>query len=145
MLISDGIDVASMPLLVVAAVLVDRNQRVLVQRRPPRTSMAGLWEFPGGKIEVGETPEAALARELKEELSISSGTLTPLSFASEALDDRHLVLLIYTCLDWAGEPAPLHASAIKWVPVEALRVLPMPKADRPLIDSIERFVEQLRQ
>jgi 8-oxo-dGTP diphosphatase len=137
--------VVKAPLLVVAAVLVDADQRILVQQRPPNTSMAGLWEFPGGKIETGETPEAALARELKEELGISVEALTPLSFASEALDERHLILLVYTCLDWAGEPTPLHASAIKWVAVEALRTLAMPKADRPLIGSIERFVEQLRQ
>jgi 8-oxo-dGTP diphosphatase len=132
-------------LLVVAAVLVDADHRVLVQQRPPQTSMAGLWEFPGGKIEAGETPEAALTRELSEELGIVIGPMMPLSFASEPLDDRHLILLVYTCRHWTGEPKPLHASAIKWVAVEALRSLPMPKADRPLIGSIETFVEQLRQ
>jgi 8-oxo-dGTP diphosphatase len=145
MLISLPDDSGTIPLLVVAAVLVDADRRILVQQRPPQTSMAGLWEFPGGKIETGETPEVALARELQEELGISVGALAPLSFASEALDDRHLILLVFTCVDWVGEPIPLHASAINWVAVEVLRGLPMPKADRPLIGSIERFVEQLRQ
>ena len=134
-----------MPLLVVAAVLIDGEGCVLVQQRPAGSSMAGLWEFPGGKIEYGETPEAALARELYEELGITPATLVPLAFASEPLADRHLVLLVYTAASWTGEPAALHASAIAWVKPRALHDLPMPKADRPLIASIEAFVQNRRQ
>jgi 8-oxo-dGTP diphosphatase len=124
-------------LLVVAAALIDPSGRVLVQQRPPDTSMAGLWEFPGGKIEAGETPEAALVRELREELGITVSALSPLAFASEALGERHLVMLLYECRAWIGVPEAIHASALQWVEPSALHDLPMPPADLPLIASIE--------
>ena len=94
------------PLLVVAVALVDAEGRVLLQQRPPGKPMAGLWEFPGGKVEAGETPEAALVRELEEELGIATqeSCLAPASFASEALGDRHLLLLLYVCRKWQGVP-----------------------------------------
>ncbi|WP_430389385.1 (deoxy)nucleoside triphosphate pyrophosphohydrolase [Blastomonas fulva] len=125
---------------VVAALLVDGGGRLLVQQRPPGKMMAGLWEFPGGKIEPGETPEAALARELGEELGIQVAVadLVPLTFASDALGTRHLILLLYRCDSWIGEPEPLHASAIRWVTVDDLRALDMPPADLPLLGAIEQ-------
>lgn len=125
---------------VVAALLVDGAGRLLVQQRPPGKMMAGLWEFPGGKIEPGETPEAALARELGEELGIqvAEADLAPLTFASDALGTRHLILLLYRCDRWTGEPEPLHASVIRWVSVADLRALDMPPADLPLLGAIEQ-------
>lgn len=123
---------------VVAALLCDADGRLLVQQRPPGTAMAGLWEFPGGKIEPGETPEAALARELEEELGINvtPTDLVPFTFASDALGKRHLILLLYRCRRWQGKPQPLHASAIRWATVEELHQLPMPPADTPLLAAI---------
>lgn len=130
------------PLFVVAAALIDGGGRVLVQQRPPGKPMAGLWEFPGGKVEPGEVPEAALVRELAEELGIAVaiGDLTPGAFASEALSDRHLVLLLYTVRNWDGEPEARHASALKWERVAELRDLVMPPADVPLIGLLERLL-----
>lgn len=129
---------------VVAALLADGDGRFLVQQRPPGTAMAGLWEFPGGKIEPGETPEAALARELAEELGIdvAASDLEPFTFASDALGKRHLILLLYRCLRWQGEPQALHASAIRWATVEELHQLPMPPADLPLLATIARSAPQ---
>ncbi|MFN3819721.1 (deoxy)nucleoside triphosphate pyrophosphohydrolase [Blastomonas sp.] len=123
---------------VVAALLDDGQGRVLVQQRPPGKAMAGLWEFPGGKIEPGETPEAALARELMEELGIvvAPDDLAPLTFASDALGQRHLILLLYRCERWEGQPQPLHATAIRWATVVELSSLPMPPADLPLLAAI---------
>ena len=123
-------------LLVVAAALVDAEGRVLLQQRPPGKPMAGLWEFPGGKIEPGETPEAALARELHEELGISveAETLTPLTFASAPLGERRLLLLLYVSDSWEGEPVAHHATALRWVRPEEMRTLPMPPADVPLVE-----------
>ena len=129
-------------LLVVAAALIDRDGRVLVQQRPPGKPMAGLWEFPGGKVEPGELPEAALVRELIEELGIAldSADLTPLTFASEPLGERRLMLLLYTLRDWRGEPAPRHATALRWVKPGELRGLAMPPADLPFIAILEALV-----
>ncbi|MDM7956356.1 (deoxy)nucleoside triphosphate pyrophosphohydrolase [Blastomonas sp.] len=123
---------------VVAALLADPEGRILVQQRPPGTAMAGLWEFPGGKIEQGETPELALARELAEELGIHvlPADLQPFTFASEALGLRHLLLLLYHCNAWQGEPTALHATAIRWATIEELYLLAMPPADLPLLDAI---------
>lgn len=128
--------------MVVAAALVDRDGRILVQQRPDTGSMAGLWEFPGGKIEAGETPEAALIRELHEELAIDvdHSCLAPACFASEPLDDRHLLLLLYVCRKWGGVPIAQHASALRWVRPVELYALAMPPADRPLIGLLEALV-----
>lgn len=122
--------------MVVAAALIDPRGRVLVQQRPAGRSLAGLWEFPGGKIEAGETPEAALTRELHEEIAVTATEFTPLSFASEAIAERHLVMLLYLCRRWAGVAAPLHASALQWVEPAALYRLAMPPADLPLIPKL---------
>lgn len=129
-------------LLVVAAAMVDAEGRVLVQQRPPGKPMAGLWEFPGGKVDPGELPEAALARELHEELAIDVRVpaLVPATFASEALGERHLLLLLYLLRDWSGEPEARHASALRWVRIGELRDLPMPPADLPLIGLLEKLV-----
>jgi 8-oxo-dGTP diphosphatase len=121
--------------LVVAALLRDARGRTLVQRRPLATSMAGLWEFPGGKVEPGETPEAALVRELHEELGIvvQVGDVMPLTFASAPLDNRHLVLLLYEVGTWQGDPHPHHADALQWAGLGELDALAMPPADQPLV------------
>jgi 8-oxo-dGTP diphosphatase len=124
-------------LLVVAAAMIE-DGRVLVQQRPEGTSLAGLWEFPGGKIEPGESPEAALARELDEELGVAvdPAALVPLTFASEPLADRHLLLLLYRLDRWEGEPEARHASALAWADMAALRDLPMPPADLPFLEVL---------
>ncbi|ATY34346.1 (deoxy)nucleoside triphosphate pyrophosphohydrolase [Sphingomonas psychrotolerans] len=129
-------------LLVVAVALVDREGRVLVQQRPPGKPMAGLWEFPGGKVEAGEVPEVALVRELAEELGIdvATGALAPIAFASEGLGERHLLLLLYVAHEWAGTPEPRHASALQWVRPAEMRTLAMPPADVPLVDALERLL-----
>lgn len=129
-------------LIVVAAALVDRDGRLLVQQRPEGLSMAGLWEFPGGKLEPGETPEQALIRELEEELAIDvdHACLAPACFASEPLGDRHLLLLLYVCRKWRGTPVAQHASALRWVRPVELHGLAMPPADKPLIGLLEALV-----
>lgn len=132
----------AMPLFVTAVALVDRDGRVLVQQRSAHRSMAGLWEFPGGKVELGETPEQALIRELREELGIetSSACLAPACFASEALGEQHLILLLYVCRKWTGMPQPLDAAALKWVRPVELHGLDMPPADKPLIGLLEAML-----
>lgn len=130
------------PFIVVAAALVDRDGRLLVQQRPEGLSMAGLWEFPGGKLEPGETPEQALIRELAEELAIDvdHACLAPACFASEALGDKHLLLLLYVCRKWRGTPLAQHASALRWVRPVELHALDMPPADKPLIGLLEALL-----
>lgn len=130
-------------LIVVAAALIDGEGRTLVQQRPAGKAMAGLWEFPGGKVEPGESPEAALIRELEEELglSVEPQDISPAGFASEPLGDRHLLLMLYECRRWEGAPVALEASGLKWASVSELRGLPMPPADAPLVDQLERLIE----
>ncbi len=125
-------------LLVVACALVDKDGRVLVAERPAGKSMAGLWEFPGGKVETGETPEAALIRELKEELSIdvTAACLAPLSFASHAYADFHLLMPLYVCRKWDGELTPREGQKTQWKRPRDLFDLPMPPADKPLIAAL---------
>ncbi|WP_294301450.1 (deoxy)nucleoside triphosphate pyrophosphohydrolase [uncultured Sphingomonas sp.] len=122
--------------------MVDPDGRVLVQQRPAGKPMAGLWEFPGGKIDPGETPEAALIRELHEELGIevAQACLAPAAFASEPLGDRHLLLLLYACRKWDGIPEARHATALRWVYPAQLHALDMPPADRPLIGLLEALL-----
>jgi 8-oxo-dGTP diphosphatase len=129
-------------LLVVAAALVDADGRVLVQQRGPERSMAGLWEFPGGKVEAGELPEAALIRELREELGIDTeaACLAPAGFASEPLGAAHLLLLLYICRKWRGIPQALDAPAIRWVRPPELHALAMPPADKPLIGLLDALL-----
>ena len=121
--------------LVAACALVDPDGRVLVTRRPPGKEMAGLWEFPGGKVEPGETPEATLVRELREELGIDtrSACLAPLTFASHAYDGFHLLMPLYVCRTWDGIVQPLEGQGLKWLRPRDLRGLDMPPADAPLI------------
>ncbi|MCP4385968.1 MAG: (deoxy)nucleoside triphosphate pyrophosphohydrolase [Hyphomicrobiales bacterium] len=120
---------------VVACALIDADGRVLITQRPEGKPMAGLWEFPGGKIEAGETPEGALLRELSEELGIDteSACLAPLTFASHRYDDFHLVMPLFVCRKWRGTVRPLEGQALKWVAARKLRDYPMPAADMPLI------------
>jgi 8-oxo-dGTP diphosphatase len=128
---------------VVAAALADGDGRVLLQQRAPGRAMAGLWEFPGGKVDEGELPEAALVRELQEELGIEVGTadVAPACFASAPLGERHMILLLYLCRRWQGEPRPLDASALRWEKPAAMRALAMPPADAPLVDILEILME----
>jgi 8-oxo-dGTP diphosphatase len=125
-------------LIVAAAALVDVDNRVLIARRPAGKSMAGLWEFPGGKVDRGETPEAALIRELREELSIEvcETCLAPFTFASHAYESFHLLMPLYLCRRWEGEMAPREGQAIKWVRASRLAEWPMPPADQPLIPML---------
>ena len=132
-------------LLVSAVALIDRDGRVLLAQRPEGKTMAGLWEFPGGKIELGETPETALMRELDEELSINTtaSCLAPLSFTSHsyaATDTQqafHLLLLLYVCRRWRGRPQPIEGGTLKWVWPQQLRDYPMPEADISLIAVLQ--------
>ena len=125
-------------LLVAACALVDADNRILIAQRPPGKPMAGLWEFPGGKVNPGETPEAALIRELREELGIdtSAACLAPLTFASHAYETFHLLMPLYVCRRWQGIARPLEGQNVKWVRAKELRDHPMPPADVPLIASL---------
>lgn len=131
-----------MIITVVAAALVDADGRVLLQRRPQGKAMAGLWEFPGGKIEPGERPEAALIRELDEELAISvtQSCLAPATFASEVISDRHLLMLLYVCRKWHGIPVARAADALQWVRPAQMFAIDMPPADRPLIGLLDALI-----
>ena len=121
--------------LVAAVALVDVDGRVLLTQRPEGKAMAGLWEFPGGKLEPGETPEAALMRELDEELGIETwqSCLAPLSFASHGYESFHLLMPLFVCRRWNGLPQPREGQALRWVRPNHMAALPMPPADRPLI------------
>ncbi len=122
-------------LLVVAAALIDADGRVLLAQRPQGKSLAGLWEFPGGKIEAGETPEAALVRELQEELGIktSIACLWPLGFASHSYSEFHLLMPLYRCQQWLGNAVAKEGQNLAWVAAHRLHEYPMPPADLPLI------------
>lgn len=122
-------------LLVVACALIDADGRVLIAQRPQGKALAGLWEFPGGKIEPGETPEQALVRELREELGIvtKEPCLAPLTFASHAYERFHLLMPLFICRRYEGIPAGREGQALKWVRPKALRDYPMPPADEPLV------------
>ena len=124
--------------LVVAVALVDSDNRVLIAQRPEGKAMAGLWEFPGGKIEPGEAPEDALIRELREELDIEvkAACLAPLTFASHAYNDFHLLMPLYVCRKWQGFVRAREGQALKWALPKALRDFPMPPADAPLIPHL---------
>lgn len=130
---------APLPTLLVAAVaLIDTDGRVLLARRPPGKQMAGLWEFPGGKIHAGETPEAALIRELKEELAIdvTEACLAPFTFASHRYEKFHLLMPLYVCRRWKGQVLAMEEQALKWVKPRDMRQLDMPPADLPLIPHL---------
>jgi 8-oxo-dGTP diphosphatase len=129
-------------MIVVAAALADGDGRVLLQQRAPGRAMAGLWEFPGGKVDAGELPEQALVRELSEELGIAvaAADLVPAAFASSPLGARHMLLLLYLCRRWEGEPQPLDASALRWEMPAAMRAIPMPPADAPLVELLELLI-----
>ena len=124
--------------LVVACALVDADKRVLIAQRPAGKTLAGLWEFPGGKIEQAERPEATLIRELHEEIGINvqQACLAPLTFASHAYETFHLLMPLYVCRRWEGFVQPREAQSIKWVRAKALRDFPMPAADEPLIPHL---------
>jgi len=121
--------------LVVAVALVDADGRVLLTQRPEGKALAGMWEFPGGKVEPGETPEAALLRELREELGldISAACLAPFAFASHAYESFHLLMPLFVCRRWAGQPEAREGQAMKWVRPARMGDVPMPPADLPLV------------
>ncbi|MBA4047382.1 MAG: 8-oxo-dGTP diphosphatase MutT [Sphingomonas sp.] len=130
------------PVIVVAVAMVDADGRVLLAQRPAGKQHAGLWEFPGGKVDPGETPEAALIREVTEELgvSISAACIAPATFASVALAERSLVLLLYVCRKWQGVPRAIEAAALRWVRPVDMHALAMPPADRSMIGLIEALL-----
>ena len=128
--------------LVSAVALIDIDGRVLLAQRPEGKSMAGLWEFPGGKVEPGETPEAALIRELQEELGIDTwaSCLAPLTFASHSYPDFHLLMPLFACRKWDGTPQSREGQTLKWVKSSKLRDFPMPEADIPLIPILRDWL-----
>lgn len=130
---------AGLPLmLVAAAALIDKDGRVLVAQRPEAKPMAGLWEFPGGKLQPGETPEFALCREIEEELGIQvrECCFTPIAFASHSYTDFHLLMPLYVCRMWKGIIAPREGQAVRWMKINDLYSLDMPEADMPLIAQL---------
>ena len=129
-------------LFVAACVLLDGEGRILIAKRPPGRSLAGLWEFPGGKVEPGETPEAALIRELEEELGIQTwnSCLAPLTFASHAYDTFHLLMPLFACRRWQGIVQPREGQQLAWVRARDLRDYPMPAADIPLIPALQMWL-----
>ena len=130
-------------LIVCACALIDRDDRVLIARRPKGKPMAGMWEFPGGKVQNGETPEVALCRELKEELGINvcETCLAPFTFASHTYKDFHLLMPLFICRTWDGRPSPLEHQELAWVRAKALKDYPMPEADIPLIPWLRDFLD----
>ncbi|MEM9797769.1 MAG: 8-oxo-dGTP diphosphatase MutT [Pseudomonadota bacterium] len=128
--------------LVSAVALIDRDGRVLLTQRPEGKSMAGLWEFPGGKVEAGESPEAALIRELREELGIDTwkSCLAPLNFASHAYETFHLLMPLFACRKWEGIPVGQEGQSMKWVKSQDLSRYPMPEADLPLIPILRAWL-----
>jgi len=128
--------------LVSAVALLDKDNRVLLAQRPKGKSMEGLWEFPGGKVEPGESPEGALVRELHEELGIETwnSCLAPLTFASHSYDDFHLLMPIFACRKWNGIVSPREGQALAWVHAEKLKDYPMPAADIPLIPILRDWL-----
>ncbi len=129
-------------LLVTAVALIDADGRVLLAQRPEGKSLAGLWEFPGGKVEPGETPELALIRELREELGIDTwkSCLAPLTFASHSYDDFHLLMPLFACRKWDGIPTAREGQTFAWVAPARLRDYPMPPADLPLIPILRDWL-----
>jgi len=129
-------------LLVSAVALIDRDGRILLAQRPEGKSMAGLWEFPGGKVEAGETPEACLVRELHEELGIETwdSCLAPLTFASHSYPDFHLLMPLFACRKWNGIPQAREGQTLAWVKAKDLRDYPMPPADIPLIPILRDWL-----
>jgi len=133
------------PLLLVAAcVLLDSEGRILIAKRPPGRSLAGLWEFPGGKVEQGESPEHALVRELAEELGIdiAAADLAPLTFASHGYPDFHLLMPLFLCKSWRGEPVPHEGQELAWVKPTELAAYAMPPADEPLKAVLPTLLSQ---
>ena len=128
--------------LVSAVALIDRDGRVLLAQRPAGKAMAGLWEFPGGKVEPGETPEAALIRELAEELGIDTwqSCLAPLTFASHSYDEFHLLMPLFACRKWEGTPMARENQVLKWVRPKDMRDYSMPAADKPLIPILRDWL-----
>mgnify|MGYP006421877263 FL=1 len=127
---------------VAAVVMMDIDGQILLAQRPEGKSMAGLWEFPGGKVEPGETPERALIRELKEELNIDTteSCLAAFTFASHTYEDFHLLMPVYVCRKWDGIMQPVEGQNLKWVKINDLKKYPMPPADEPLIAMIRDFL-----
>lgn len=128
--------------LVSAVALIDTDGRILLAQRPEGKSMAGLWEFPGGKVENGETPEIALIRELEEELGINTwqSCLAPLTFASHSYESFHLLMPLFACRKWEGTPQSKEGQALKWVKPNDLKMYPMPAADVPLIPILRDWL-----
>ncbi|MBX5230322.1 8-oxo-dGTP diphosphatase MutT [Rhizobium sp. NLR9b] len=129
-------------LLVAACALIDADRRILLAQRPEGKSLAGLWEFPGGKVEPGETPEETLVRELEEELGIKTkiACLAPLTFASHSYETFHLLMPLYICRRYEGIAEGREGQSLKWVRAQALRDYPMPPADEPLIPMLQDFL-----